>query len=107
MPELACLQSATFYVRERDGELWNCFRLQVTTPHGDQAWDTGWGCYGSAAPWQGKGLESFQVQMRSSFDDLMSELAEAGLMPDRGFDDLLVDVDLPATLRTFVESQPP
>ena len=103
MPVLARLHSGTFYVREREGELWNCFRLRMTTPHGEQAWDTGWGSYGSAAPWRGKGLESFEVQMRSSFDDVMSDLAAAGLVPDRGYDDLPHDVDLPETLRAFME----
>ncbi len=44
MPEPARLHSGTFYVRERDGELWNCFRLRMTTPDGiEQAWDTGRG----------------------------------------------------------------
>ena len=42
--------------------------------------------------------------MRSSFDDLVSDLAEAGLEPDRGYDDLPVDVDLPEALRAFIEA---
>ncbi len=70
MPDLARLHSGTFYVRERDGELWNCLRLRMATPRGDQAWDTGWG----------------------------------SLEPDRGYDDLPVDVDLSEALRAFIEA---
>ena len=105
MTRVARLHSGTFYVRERDGELWNFFRLRLTTSDGHQEWDTGWGSYGSAAPWAGKGVDAFECQMRTSFDDLMGDLRQARLRPDRGYDELPVDVDLPDSLRAFVEQQ--
>ena len=50
-----------------------------------------------------EGLSIFEFQMRSWFDDHMRDLAERGLVADRGYDDLPVGYDVPAPLRTSID----
>ena len=41
--------------------------------------------------------------MRSWFDDHMTDLAERGLVADRGYDDLSVGYDVPESLRKTID----
>jgi hypothetical protein len=89
--------------RWHDGQLAGDFRLPLTMPEGDEDWTLGPGILGPVEQFAGRGLSIFEVQMRSWFDDHMSDLAERGHGPDRTYDDLPVGYDVPADLLRILE----
>ena len=54
----------------------------------------------------GRGLAGFDVQMRSWFDDHVSDLAERELIPDRAYGDLPVSYDVQPEVRRVIEGEP-
>jgi hypothetical protein len=101
---IARLHEGALVLREwPDGQLAGDFRLRLTTPDGDESWTLGPGLFGHVSDFAGKGLAFFEFQMRSWFDDHMRDLAERGLVADRGYDDLPVGYDVPAPLRTIID----
>jgi hypothetical protein len=73
------------------------FVLTLRTPEGIEHWGFGWKLQDvSLEPARGRSLrEQFDSFMRSLFEDHMYDLAERGLRPDRGFDDLPVSIEVP------------
>jgi hypothetical protein len=86
-----------------DGQLAGDFRLRLTTPEGEESWTLGPGLFGPVSGFAGTGLSFFEFQMHSWFDDHMTDLAERGLVADRGYDDLSVSYDVPASLRKTLD----
>jgi hypothetical protein len=101
---VARLHEAALVLREwHDGQLAGDFRLRLTTPEGEESWTLGPGLFGPVSEFAGKGLSVFEFQMRSWFDDHMTDLAERGLVADREYDDLSVGYDVPTSLRKTID----
>jgi hypothetical protein len=88
-----------------DGQLAGDFRLRLTTPEGEESWTLGPGLFGPVAEFAGKRLSFFDFQMRSWFEDHVIDLAERGLVPDRGYDELSISYDVPPALRRVIDGE--
>jgi hypothetical protein len=88
-----------------DGQLAGDIRLRLTTPEGDESWTLGAGLFGPVAELAGEGLSFLDFQMRSWFEDHMSDLAERGLVPDRSYDELPIIYDVPPALRRIIDGE--
>jgi hypothetical protein len=102
---LARLHEGALVLREwHDGQLAGDFRLRLTTPEGEESWTLGPGRFGPVGEFAGKGLSVFEFQMRSWFDDHMTDLAERGLVADRDYDLLSVGYHVPTSLRKTIDA---
>lgn len=98
MRTVAQLCEAVFMLRLAEGGRVDAdFVLTLHTPAGLEHWDFGWNLQDvRLEPARGRSLrELFDPFMRSLFDDHMYDLAEGGLTPDRGYDELPIRIEVP------------
>jgi hypothetical protein len=96
--ETAHLREAVFKLRVAEGGRIDAdFVLTLQMPERLEHWGFGWNLQDVALePAQGRSLrELFDPFMRSLFDDHMYDLAERDLIPDRGYDELPIRIEVP------------
>jgi hypothetical protein len=98
MPETAELTEAVFKLRVAEGGRVDAdFVLTMRTPEGVEHWGCGWDLHDvGLEPARGRSLrELFDPFMRSLFDDHLYDMSMAGLVPDRGYDELSIRLEVP------------